>query len=174
MERSTFLTVMLAFSVEALLLLGGFYNLAILFLVITGVVSWIYVGWKTLFFFGIVLVVIHPHFSESSLYITLITLFGIFITMGQQYKHDKYQKLARRLFSAHFGGEADEINIIPGKKSQISVLGHSIPGKTIQVKIKQKETLYTVLIDTKNGFLYLEERVTESANSIQIPVERDH
>ena len=167
MERRTFLTVMLAFSVEALLLLGDFYALAILFLVITGVVSWIHVGWKTLFLFGIILIaVIRPHFSDSSLYITLITLFGIFITMGQQYEQDKYQKLARRLFSAHFGGEADEINIIPGKKSQIDGLGYSIPGKTIQVKIKQKETLYTVLIDTKNEFLYLKERVTEPANSI--------
>ena len=167
MERSTLLTVMLAFSVEALLLLGGFYALAILFLVITGVVSWIYVGWKTLFLFGIILIaVIQPHFIESSLYMTLFTLFGIFVMIVQQYEQDKYQKLARRLFFAYFGGEADKINIIPGKKSQIDGLGYGIPGKTIQVKIKQKEILYTVLIDTKNEFLYLKERVTEPANSI--------
>lgn len=150
-----------AIFVSMLLLNLGLTEFSLLFILMTILLAWRFLGWKMALpvAFALLILLVLSQFIDTSFTMTIATFVASLFAVIPQYELSRQKKLIEQLFKMNTGKNSDKIELIHRKPTEYDLHHYLIYGDALPVKIWSRNEVYKGLFDTQNKILHIREEV---------------
>jgi hypothetical protein len=150
-----------AIFVSMLLLSWGLTEFSFLFILMTILLAWRFLGWKKALPVALALLIllVFSRLIDTSFSITIATFVASLFAIIPQYELSRQKKLIKQSFKMNTGKEPDKIELIQREPTAYDLHSYQIYDDALPVKIWSKNEVYKGLFDTQNKILHIREEI---------------
>ncbi|MBU7016153.1 MAG: hypothetical protein HXS44_01490 [Theionarchaea archaeon] len=150
-----------AIFVSMLLLNLGLTEFSLLFILMTILLAWRFLGWKMALpvALALLMLLVLSQFIDSSFSMSIATFVASLFAVIPHYELSRQKKLIELSFKTNTGKSSDKIELIHREPTKYDLHHYLIYGDVLPVKIWSKNEVYKGLFDTQNKILHIREEI---------------